>query len=184
MKKWILLVLVLLVALVPAALAEEFSVRDIRFGMSLSQVQAAEGDEGRLLLQNTKVTYLVDELEGVKIGRASSDVLYYKFRFGSLYEIQFWSGYYETEAEAQAAFDTWLARIEERYGDCIDEAEPEADTECLAFYRENTSDFDGRCVRLKKLGLTVGGQKIVADLFLLPSVDDFQTFCVFDCLEG
>ena len=182
MKKWLLLLVSLALALVPAALAEEFSIRDVRFGMTPSEVQATEGSEGKTSRNGEKVIYVPDELEGVRIGRAASDVLLYRFRFGALCAIQFWSGYYETEAEAQAAFDTWQEMIETRYGDCIDAAEPDRETSCLQFYRENTNDFAGRCLRLRRIGLTVDGERIAVDLFLLPSMDDFQTFCAFERL--
>ena len=164
---------------------EEFSLRDVRFGMSVGEVQATEGSEGMVmnLSRGTKVVYVPSELEGVKIGRANSDVLTYEFRFGRLYEIQFWSGYYKTEKEARAAFDTWEAMIETRYGDYIDEAEPTADTRSLTFYKDFLGDFENECIRLRKIGLTVEGQRIIADLFILPSLDDFQTFCVLDSLD-
>lgn len=180
-KVWILLV-VMVLAVLGAAEADEFSVRGVQFGMTLDEVQTAEGAKGRVLnsRSGTKAVYMPSELEGVEIGRAGSDVLTYKFHFGRLYEIQFWSGYYESEAEARNAFDAWDAMIQTRYGDCIDDAEPAADTACLSFYKDFYEDFDSRCIRSHKIGLTVEGQRIIADLFILPSVDDFQTFCAFD----
>ena len=186
MKKVFIILIVMALALMSSAAAEEFSLRGVRFGMSIGEVQAAEGSEGRVmnLSRGTKVVYVPSELEGVKIGRASSDVLTYEFRFGKLYEIQLWSGYYETEDEARTAFDTWEAMIESRYGDCIDEAEPATDTRSLTFYKEYTQDFDNQCVKLRKISLIVEGRRIIIDLFILPSVDDFQTFCTIDSLDG
>ena len=40
----------------------------------------------------------------------------------------------------------------------------------------------GRCLRLRRIGLTVDGERIAVDIFLLPSMDDFQTFCAFERL--
>ena len=189
MKKVFVWLMILALVLMGAAAAEEFSLRGVRFGMSLDEVQAAEGSKGHVITpsRGVKVVYVPSELEGVAIGRASSDVLTYEFRYGTLYEIQFWSGYYETEEEAQVAFDTWEAMIETRYGDCIDETEPTSDTRSLTFYKEFykgfEQDFENKCVRLRKIGLTVEGQQIIVDLFILPSVDDFETFCVIDSLD-
>ena len=185
MKKAFIVLMVTALAMMGSAMAEEFSIRGVRFGMSIGEVQAAEGNEGRVmnLSRGTKVVYVPSELEGVEIGRANSDVLTYEFRFDKLYEIQLWSGYYETKEEAQIAFDTWETMIETRYGDCIDDAEPTADTRVLTFYRGVIQDFEQKCVRLRKIGLTVEGQRIIIDLFILPSVDDFQTFCTIDSLD-
>ena len=35
-------------------------------------------------------------------------------------------------------------------------------------------------LRLQKLGLTMDGRQILVDLFMLASVDEWQTVCVFD----
>lgn len=182
MKKLIALFLLLSILAFPA-MAEPFTLRQgVRFGMSKAEVQQVEGSEGREQPKKGKLIYdVLDQLEGVPVGRASAETLYYKFSSDQLWEVQFWSGYYETEAEAQAAFDTWEALVETEYGDCLDAEAPVQDTSCLRFYKDLSSNFDEKCVCFRKLGLTVDGEQIVVDLFILPSMEDFHTFCAFDC---
>lgn len=181
-KKLIALFLLLSIIAACPAMADPFTVRQgVRFGMSKAEVQLVEGSEGQEQPAKGKLIYTPVELEGVAIGRASSETLYYKFNLDRLWEVQFWSGYYETETEAQAAFDTWEAWIEMAYGDCLDAETPTLDTSCLQFYKGFYNNFDEKCVRSRKLGLTVDGEQIVVDLFILPSMDDFNTFCIFDC---